>query len=942
MKSAYGWIALAAICFFVAAQGCAVFNDTESVQPQGGIEPFDLRCEYMTTPLCVDAPHPRLSWKLRSTDPSARGQKQTAYRIIAASKLGLLSPDNADLWDSGRVESSNQIQVSFSNTGLSSGQRCHWKVRVWDRDNNPSKWSKASWWEMGILTQQDWEGCWIDDGETNPVNDEDYYKDDPAPIFRKEFFLHKPVRSARLYISGLGLYEAYINNERTGDSLLDPGWTTYSERVLYSTFDVSGQIRLGNNAIAVILGNGWYNPLPLKMWGWLNLREHLDIGRPRIIAKLMIEHTNGTFTTVATSTDWKTGKSAILRNNLYLGEKYDARLEQPGWKDVGFDDSSWPMASEVKEKLGPLCSQAQPPVRRISTLKAVSVTEPKPGIFIYDFGQNLAGWAKLKVKGSAGTAVNLRFGELLYPDGTLNGMTAVCGQIKSIGKGGDGAPDIAYQKDTYILGGDEEELFTPRFTFHGFRYVEVTGFPGTPNKNNLEAVQLCADVKSAGEFTCSDKQINRIQKMVRRTFISNLFSVQSDCPAREKFGYGGDIVAVSDAFIYNFDMAAFYSKVVRDFGDSAKKMGALTETAPYVGIADSGFGGASGPPGWTMAHTLLIERLYRYYGDTKIIEEQYETGLKHLALLQSKAKDYIIDKGISDHESLVEKPTPITGTSFYFQNAKIMSRLSHLIGRENDSVRFASLASNIRNSFIKHFLKPGTGIINTGVQTSLAAGLFFDLIPSEEKEAALNALIERVINLHDSHLSTGIFGARYLLNALTDAGRADIAASIVKQTTYPGWGYMLEKNATTLWEHWEFSDSTYSHNHPMFGSVSEWFFETLGGLAPHEEANGFDRIVIKPRIVGGLSWAKTMYKSIRGEIALDWRIKDGVFSLSTKIPVNTSAILHLPAEDASNVMVGDQLASMAEGVSLLREEKGAVIYNIDSGEYRFLTVLADR
>lgn len=930
------------LALFTLAQGCALskedYKKGEAESPAiGNLLPVDLRCQYLVDPLGVDDPAPRFSWKLKASDPQLRGRIQTAYQVIVSTDPKKLSLDTANVWDSGRVISNEQLQIALPRGLVMSGLRYFWKVRAWDQENKPSAWSRLAYFETGLLRPDDWTGVWIHDGKSAPEKDEDYYKDDPAPLFRKEFGLIKTVRQARLYISGLGYYEAYLNGEKVGDHVLDPGWTTYSQRVLYAVHDVTHLLVEGQNALGVIVGNGWYNPLPLRMWGWLNLRDHLAVGRPRVIAQLNLEYEDGSVASISTDETWKQGQSPIVRNDVYLGEVYDARLEQPGWNEPGFDDEKWPFAIKANDDLGPLRAQMQPPIKVISTCIPVSVHEPSPGKFIFDMGHNFAGWVRLRVSGPAGTKVRLRYGELLYPDGTLNGMTAVCGQIKGPGAGGPGAPDIAFQEDTYILKGGGEETYTPRFTFHGFRYVEMTGYPGKPSLDALEGIVLCAAVEEAGSFRCSNPRFNRIQEMVCRTFRSNLFSVQSDCPAREKFGYGGDIVVTSEAMMFNFDMAAFYLKAIRDLGDAAQHTGVLTETAPYVCIANGGFGGKSSPPGWAIAHPLLQEQLLRYYGAQDTLEEQYEIGRQWLELLESHAVDCIIDRGISDHESVAPRPVPVTGTSFYYDNARLMAWLAKQNKQEEDALRFTRLANEIKVAFINSFFDPTTGKVHMGTQACQAAALYFDLLPPQGREVAFGFLLDLIENRDQGHLTTGIFGTKYLLQVLTDAGHADVAYKIVNQESFPGWGHMLEQGATTLWEHWRFSDNTYSHNHPMFGMVSEWFFKALGGIRPAYDANGFDGFLIQPNPVEDLTWARTSYDSVRGTLSTHWRLEDGRFLLDVRIPPNTIAQVRVPTKDGNEVYEGNMPAFRSDGVRLIQKEKSAILFEVGSGTYSFST-----
>ncbi|MFC1716078.1 family 78 glycoside hydrolase catalytic domain [Candidatus Poribacteria bacterium] len=887
--------------------------------------PEKLRCEYLMDPLGIDTKRPRLSWVLES---AKRGQGQTGYQVIVADNEEALQQDKGNLWDSGKINSKETINIVYDGEPLESGMSCFWKVRVWDGDGEMSAWSDPAFWEMALLNDGDWAGEWLNDGKSVPERDKEFYEDDPAPLFRKEFSISKEVKRARLYITGLGYYEASINGQRVGDHVLDPGWTNYSKRVLYSVYDVTDDLQRGGNCIGVMLGNGWYNPLPLRMWGRRNLCEYLPPGRPRFIAQLNIGFADGSSQSIWTDTSWKVHDGPILRNNVYLGEVYDARNEIERWDQPDLDDAAWNQAQVASEPAGRLQAQFQPPIKITATLKPVEITEPEPGTYIFDFGQNFAGWVCIRMIGTVGRTVRLRYGELLNVDGTLNVMTSVCGQIKRKKMGGPGSPEIAYQSDTYIAKGAGPETYTPRFTFRGFRYVELTGYLGDPTLESLEGLRLNTAVDEVGSFECSNDMLNRIQEITCWTFLSNIFSVQSDCPHREKFGYGGDIAVNSDAFMLNFDMANFYAKAVRDWHDAALPDGMLTDTAPFVGIQYCGVA-------WALAHPLLLYQLYQYYGNSRLLEEQYQTASQWLDLVTSQNPDHIIQDGLSDHEGLEEMPSPQMVTPLYHYSARLLSHLAGTLGLKDDQERYATLAQEIRDAYIQKFLEPGTGKIDPGTQASQAFALYLDLVPQEEKQAVADYLINRINDEHKGHLSTGIFGTKYLLHVLSELGYTDVAYSIVDQRSFPGWGFMLENDATTLWEHWDFSDNTYSHNHPMFGSVSEWFYRWLAGIQPHPDAAGFDRIIIKPQVVDGLNWVKSHYDSIRGRIVSEWRCENGRFTLDVTIPPNTSATVFIPAQDASNVTESDGPADSAEGVRFLEFDNGVASYEIGSGTYSF-------
>jgi alpha-L-rhamnosidase len=893
-----------------------------------------LRCESRVAPLGVDTVQPRLSWVIES---KARAQRQTAYRILVASTEKILAAEQGDFWDSGKVASNETLEIVYAGQPLRSGQRCYWKVQAWDQNDQSSRWSKPAWWEMGLLNPADWTGQWLNDGKANPTQDEDFYADDPAPLFRRELKISKAVRRARLYISGLGYYEASLNGQRVGDHRLDPGWTMYGARVFYSSYDVGQQLRPGANCLGVTLGNGWWNPLPLRLWGRRDLRKELAIGRPRFIAQLNVEYADGTTESFASDASWKVAAGPLRANSIFLGEVYDARQDLPGWNQAGFDDSTWRLPKPATEVIGPLHSQFQPPIRVRDTFLAVRVTEPQPGIFIYDLGQNFSGWAGFRFRAPAGTKIVMRYGELINKDGTLNPMTSVCGQIKGKRKnkegveenmGGPGSPEIAWQTDTYIARGGGEESYVPRFTFHGFRYVEVTGLPKALPLKAVTGMRLSSEVADAGEFACSNPMFNQIQEICRRTFLANLFSVQSDCPHRERLGYGGDIVATSEAFMLNFDMANFYAKTVADFADSARPDGMFTDTAPFVGIQYCGVG-------WAMAHPLLISQSHRYYGNRRLVEQQYGAAKRWLLLVAEQNPDGIVTNGLSDHEALTPTPAPPMVTPLFYQSAKFVAELARTLGRAEDANQFEAIAEKSRTAYLNNYFDSTTGKAGPGTQGSQAFALYSDLVSESDQPKALEFLLANIRDERKGHLSTGIMGTKFMLDELSRAGHADVAYRMVQQTNFPGWGWMLANGATTLWEHWALSDNTYSHSHPMFGSVSQWFINWLGGIQPHPEAVGFDRIIIRPQTVAELQWVKSSYNSARGRIVSNWSRQRGELCFEIEIPANTTAEVYLPARAAVDVTESGKPIAKEIGIKVVRMEQGTAVFAVGAGRYRF-------
>lgn len=937
--------ALVLLCSGIGAQA----HPQSAVRPiPQSLQPVRLRCEYADNPLGIDNPAPRLSWEWAAPSPRARNQRQTAYRIRVGSRPDrLASGRGADLWDSGRVASNQTAAIEYAGKPLSSGQRAYWSVQVWDEHGVASSTSSVAWWEMGLLKPSDWRAEWIRHDAPAPKTEEDAFGEEPAPLLRKEFSVGKPIERARAYVTGLGYYELSLNGAKVGDHALDPGWTAYASRVLYSTYDITRDIRQGRNALGIMLGSGFYNPLPLRMWGHLNLREHLAIGEPRALLQIEITYRDGTRQTVASDTTWKTANGPIRKNSVYLGEEYDARQEQTGWDKPGFADARWRSAIAASSPGGALTAQFAPPIRATRHFAARTVSQQKRGVFLFDLGQNFAGWARLTVHGgSPGTRVMLRYGELLDSAGRLNPMTSVTGQIKGRRlPPGSQAPSTAVQTDVYTCTGGGIETYTPRFTFHGFRYVEVTGYPGMPPLTAIEGIGLNSDVEKVGTFSCSNPLLNRIHAVTESTFLSNLFSVQSDCPHREKFGYGGDIVATSETAMLNFDMARFYEKSVLDLSDSVRTNGGFTETSPFVGIADAGLGGGAGPVEWGTAHPQLVWQRYVMYGDRKTLREQYPKAQKWLALLRSKAVNGILDNGISDHESLAAKPTALTGTAFYYYNARLLEKMARALGHAIEAAEYDREAAGVYVAFNHRFLKPGTGRYDTATQACQAMALAHGLVIGSEEKAARDVLVKD-IEAHGGHLTTGIFGTQAMLSALSDGGRADTAYTVASRTTFPGWGWMLEQGATTLWEHWEFSDNTYSHNHPMFGSVSGWMMQSLAGIAPAPDAVAFDKLRIRPCIVDGLTWAKGSYYSVRGMVRTEWRKNGSALTFKVTLPPNTSAEVHIPARRHEDVQEGGRrnLGRMGdhgrspvtvEGIRFLGMENGAAVYRIGSGVYSF-------
>lgn len=893
-----------------------------------GLYPDILRCEYRIDPLGMDEKHPRLSWTLKG---GGRDQYQSAYRILIGTSRREARGGHGDWWDSGKVSDSGNIHIVPGGPPLLPFTRYYWRVMVWDQNGHSTGWGPIAWFETGMLDSVNWRGNWIGENRPVPASEEDFYKNHPAPLLRKTFVLSKAVRSARLYISGLGYDEPWLNGRKVGDAVLDPAWTDYGHTIFYSVYDVTGLLHPGRNAIGVLLGNGWYDPLPLRFWGRINFREALTVGRPRVLANLRITYVDGSTEVIATDASWKTTGSAILRNNIFLGETIDARLERKDWCLPGRDDRSWAGAADAPAPGGRLIASMMPPIRITRVFPIRNMTEPEKNVFVLDLGQNFAGWLRMPIHGRRGQVVHFRYGELLQSNGRVNGLTTVAGQIKEMRHvdGGPGAPPTAYQEDVYICRGDRRDVFRPHFTFHGFRYVEITGLDERPSTVDVRGLGLNTDVEVTGAFFCSDNLLNRIQEMVQNTFLSNLFSVQSDCPGRERQGYGGDMVATADAFSYNFDMSCFYAKTMGDFADAVRPNGGMPECAPYNGIADEGFGQGSGPIGWQLAFPFLQEKLYRFYGNKRILADEYPKTVRLVEFLRSQAKDGLIDRGIGDHEALNAKHVPLTSGAFYYGHVRLLGEIAGILGMSEDERRCRSLADSIAAAFNQRYLRDSTGQYDTASNpTTQVFPLWWGLAPDKVRERAFAELVRLIETTYKGHVATGIFGTKMLFDVLRRYNRNELAYRIVTQPDYPGYAYMLDHGATTLLESWGLTEQN-SWNHPMFGSVSEWFYRSLAGINPAEDACGMDKLVLRPYPVDGLRWVKASYLSIRGTIGSRWEKRGDTLEWTIIIPPNVRAEVDVPAGAGDTVWADGKVLAPANW------KDGFLLLSRGSGEYHF-------
>jgi alpha-L-rhamnosidase len=885
-------------------------------------KPIDLRCEYGENPVGIDSLCPRFSWVLRHNE---RGQTQSAYQILVASTEEALLADSGDNWDSGKVASDKSVNVSYAGKPLASAKTYYWKVRWWDNAGQVSPFSQIATFDMGLLSADDWKAKWIGGGD----------------LLRTRVKIDRPLQRARAYICGLGYYELRINGGKVGDHVLDPGWTDYDKLVLYSTYDITNSLLQGENAVGVMLGGGRYFH---KVYS-ANLPsfKHYENASPKVILQLELEFSDSSKKKMVVSdTTWKVASGPIIENDLYDGETYDARLEKEGWDSPGYDDSEWAQAEVVAPPAGRLVSQAPlPPIKAIKNIQPVSLSNPKPGVSVYDFGQNFAGWVRLKVNGPRGAEVKLRHAELLDSEGMINPKTL----------------DKAEATDTYILKGKGREIYEPRFTYHGFRYVEVTGFPGTPNLDSIEGVVVNSAVAPVGGFQCSNSLINKIHKAVTWGQLSNLMSIPTDnCQRSERMGWLGDAQLTAEEAIYNFDMAAFYTKYTRDIKESQKEDGSLPNVVPpfwNIYPAD---------PAWGTACIVIPWRLYLYYGDQRILEENYQVMKDWVNYLRVKSGGELVKESefgdwcSPGTDRPMDSSKELVSAWRHYQDVTTLSRVAHILGKSAEAEKYDRLSAKIKQTFNKEFIREIPAfpehiessffVYGTGSQTCHILPLYSDIVPEDKRETILKKLLEDIERTHSCHLTTGIVGTKYALDTLTKYGRADLAFTLATQTSYPSWGYMLREGATTLWERWEYLDGAgiNSHNHIMFGTIDAWFYKVLAGINIDPSHPGFQRFTIKPYVIGDLDHVSASVQTIRGLVSSSWRKEKDSLTLDVLVPVNSQAKVSVPLLGLEEPVVRENKEAIyrngsyvhgVAGISSGTREDSYATFEVGSGSYSF-------
>jgi hypothetical protein len=904
----------------------------------------NLRCGYRANPLGVQQAAPALSWELQADH--RRGVRQTAYRVLVADDEKRLARNEGNVWDSQQINSAASIQVAYAGPALLSTRTYYWKVMVWDDARQASAWSQPAKWQMGLLSAADWAGArWIAyeelPAEQVSVLPVDGKKDthlggNVLPLLRKDFTVKKKLRRATAYVCGLGQFELRLNGQKVGDHFLDPAWTKFDQHAQYVTFDVTGQLRKGANAVGVLLGNGFYYVPPVK-GRFRKLKA--AFGYPKLLCRVVLDYQDGTQDNVISDASWQTAPGPVTFSSIYGGEDYDARREQPGWDAPRFRAPQPWQPVQLVEGPQRLDAQQAEPLKVHETFQPRQVSQPQPGRFVYDFGQNASGIVELRVQGRPGDTLRLVPAELRRPDGTVNQKNS-------------GGPYYF----TYVLRGRGVETWRPRFSYYGFRYVQLEGAvpAGAANAKNRPVVQglTLLHTRNAaapvGSFSCSNELLNQTNTLIDWAVKSNLASVLTDCPHREKLGWQEQTHLMGASIRYAYDVATLNRKIIEDLRVAQLDNGLVPEIAPEYVKFEWGGDMFRDSPEWGSSSILLPWYVYQWYGDRQVLAESYPMMQRYAAYLATKAQGHILSQGLGDWYDLGPKPpgvsqlTPmgVTGTATYYYDLTVLGAVARLLGKPEDAAQYDKQAAEVRAAFNAKFFNAQTKQYATGSQAANAMAVYMGLVAPGDKAAVVENIVQD-IRRRNNALTAGDIGYRYLLRVLEEAGRSDVIYAMNNRRDVPGYGYQLTQGATALTESWA-ALPTVSNNHLMLGHLQEWLYGALAGIRPAADAVAFNQIDIRPEPVGDVTSARARHHSPYGLIASEWQQTSAGFELSCTIPANTTATVYLPATAASTITESGQPLSQHPELRLLGVDGGRARLAVGSGTYRFVVAAGAR
>jgi len=878
----------------------------------------DLLTENRTNPVGVDILLPRFSWQIIS---DKRNTIQTAYEIRVSNSSSSLTQNKKIVWGPGRINSDSSVHITYQGPALESGKKYYWQVRIWDNKGDASAWSEPSYWQMGLLQKSDWKAKWIQPGFT-----EDSVMR-PSPLFRKTFTANKKIQSAYAYITAHGLYEAQINGRRVGDAFLTPGWTSYKKRLQYQMYDVTDFISAGSNAIGVTLGSGWYR-------GYIGFSNNKNFyGRDiSLLFQLDLTYTDGSKETIVSDESWKSSTGSIKSSEIYNGETIDARDEKTGWSTAQYKDDAWSGVKVAEFPNDHLIATYNEPIRKHETFKALRILTTPKGEKVIDFGQNLVGWVVVKVKGNAGDKIMISHAEVLDKEG--NFYTENLRAAKA--------------EDTYILKGGEEETFEPHFTFHGFQFIKVEGYPGELKPENFTAVALYSDMKKTGSFTSSDALINQLQHNIQWGQKGNFLDVPTDCPQRdERLGWTGDAQVFSRTATYNMNVNDFFAKWLKDVAADQASNGAVPFVIPNV------LNVSIGSTGWADVATIIPWNIYLAYGDRRVLEQQYNSMKGWVEHMHHASKNDLWNTGFHFGDWLFYRPEDdndgraavtdkyLIAQCFYARSTQLLINAAKVLGKQDDMTFYSGLLQKIKDAFVKEYMTPN-GRLVSGTQTAYVLALNFDMLPESLRAQAADRLVQN-ISSYGNHLTTGFLGTPYLCHVLSRFGHTDIAYKLLLQQTYPSWLYPVKMGATTIWERWDGRkpDSTFqtpgmnSFNHYSYGAIGDWMYRVVAGIDTYEDGPGYKHIRIMPHTGEGLTTVSADLQTYYGTVSSHWKTENGSFSLDVEIPANTTASVYVPAGSADAIKENGQALSSNKDIQSAGNSDGYVQLNMGSGKYHF-------